>query len=1372
MGVKFDGKKRLVLAIAICSVCFFCMGLEKNDNNNTGEPVSTYETFSGKIYDQNRLEPVDMSALIEQYQGQSGHDKKLLSHQKGWRFVIEGGQYGFRHYLSRGEYALGWQYLERDGLWDWYYFDENTGLLVSNTILDGVVLSRQGHAVAVTAKTANTLEAVNDSAHCNEVLLAEDILADEAIVLTKEMILVSQMEETSVIRRAESENVDDGSAYLIETKSLDSAVIGITGEGAVTLGSGIKVLTDQAIRNGIVLTDGGELSCYGFVGSDTALEARYGIAAVDEDTKITIYASAQISGAETGIYSEGNTWLIEEQEESGQGNVFSGSTVHAATVSSGKMISGNSDHGVTQNGGTLTMKGGTIFNNGTLGSEKKTGSSGGGVYLKNKAVMNMSGGTVSGNRASYGGGIYVSSGCTLNITGGTIGGTKTYESKDTNTTANGNYAREHRRSGGGKKYARGSGGGIYSEGTVNINGKNTVNISYNTSKGPGGAGGILVYAGTTCITGNVNINNNKAWHSDAESSAQVASGDPNGEGAGIRVGYDVTKNGAKCLINCSNKEGYPVTSGTVTIKNNQASGDGGGIYVSNGTNHSLIIKGKTYIQNNISQGSGGGGVKTLGGDLWLYNVVISGNTAAKGKGGGIQTAGKTYLNGCKIYGNTTDQEGGGIVFYASTVGTVGYGTVYNSAIYDNTSVTGAAGIEVRDSASALINAGTRVYDNCAKQAGIRCTQKATLTLEGCYVYGNGSYGLENQGTTIVNGAARIGFSSYVSDKEYTADQNAGGGIYNKGTFTVNAGKELRVYGGASYGLYNDGTALFKDTSTSSLLGEGASAIIKNTGTLTAVGADSDNVSIATVIGRKVINGIDNDGGTIKWSGRVTGADTGILNQNGGEATTYGECQIYGCKTAVHNKQSSVAHISGSYSENTQHGLHNEGELHLGTVGNTTISLMDSTGIYNSGLLYGDQKNEYYCLVTGEGTGIRNEGLCFLGRTMEIESAEMEERIGIFNATGGQLYMTGGNYLNSSKHGIYCERDSQFYMGRAAKVDSSNSVFLEPGCYININQPLTSIGTIAKIDTAKDSDRFPGRVVAKVTYLGGTGKRELYHGDGNQKFLLAYSEIDGGGPAILADGSRINTVEEVDITERDIYVSTYYPVTFDSGYKQIAGAISEDVIMSQTDQTKYWMEDLALDLMPPTLINHSLINTGWKYLYWEGDNNTIYSRPSEVYSENRPLVLTARWKRNAESNLEAWLYDRSAWLRNQMQGAKSDEQYKYFLAGDTGVITFSCVNLTEVSVVWPSTGSADQLKTYDKEGQFVRDRMYQIASLTEDISQTYENSSYQFRVPVGTPAGIYYVTVIGTDQSGQQWTCTLSLIVGDRSISSTIRTRIR
>ena len=126
----------------------------------------------------------------------------------------------------------------------------------------------------------------------------------------------------------------------------------------------------------------------------------------------------------------------------------------------------------------------------------------------------------------------------------------------------------------------------------------------------------------------------------------------------------------------------------------------------------------------------------------------------------------------------------------------------------------------------------------------------------------------------------------------------------------------------------------------------------------------------------------------------------------------------------------------------------------------------------------------------------------------------------------------------------------------------------------------------------------------------------------------------------------------------------------------------------------------------------------------------------------------------------------------MQGSKEEECYRHFLKGDTGILTFRCRNVETVRILWPDTGKADELKTYDRSGSQVKDRTYDFLALIKDPDREFYCDSYQFQVPLNTPKGVYQVQILGRTTEGEQIAYPLTLYVEEGKITSRIRTRIR
>ena len=237
------------------------------------------------------------------------------------------------------------------------------------------------------------------------------------------------------------------------------------------------------------------------------------------------------------------------------------------------------------------------------------------MLVKSRVLMTINGpGTIKGgnnqgtqgtsNLDGNGGGIVNYGVLTLNNV--TISRNKTLSSKDANTGAT----------------YWGTGGGIYTTGTLNMNGGVLENnVSY------GGGGGIHSYKSTTIMNG-VCIRNNIA----------------NSKGGGIRS--EVKDNVGRvdmydCLItdNIVNKKdasdgGGIYNSGNHTytrckILNNNASYRGGGAFVMGGiaTFTDCLIDNNTSLGQSNDAFTGGGGVFIYGGTCNLYGTTVTGNTS-------------------------------------------------------------------------------------------------------------------------------------------------------------------------------------------------------------------------------------------------------------------------------------------------------------------------------------------------------------------------------------------------------------------------------------------------------------------------------------------------------------------------------------------------------------------------------------------------------------------------------------------------------------------------------------------------------------------------------------------------------------------------
>lgn len=327
-----------------------------------------------------------------------------------------------------------------------------------------------------------------------------------------------------------------------------------------------------------------------------------------------------------------------------------------------------SDHGSVkrvvsvESGGTLNLNGGMITTPRPLGDDGHVilsqgavnifggyvtngsgGGWGGGLCVTGaNASLVMTNGVIAGNKAASGGGIFANMGAVLNLSGGVISGNAT-------------YANEINR--GEDASAGGYGGGVYTQGaTVTISG--SANITNNRAKaritnkdlynkGLLGGGGIAsTNGGTLTMTGG-SVTANYSYEA----------------GGGIYAGF--YGQGVE----------FAMSSGFIA-GNKTDNAEGGGLRISGGTtgvinaenasNRVYITNNKTMTGSKDGRGGdwGGGGVFVQeGGTLDIFKTLITNNKAG-GWGGGIGACptGQTIVShskGAAIYDNTdnVDQDG-------------------------------------------------------------------------------------------------------------------------------------------------------------------------------------------------------------------------------------------------------------------------------------------------------------------------------------------------------------------------------------------------------------------------------------------------------------------------------------------------------------------------------------------------------------------------------------------------------------------------------------------------------------------------------------------------------------------------------------------
>ena len=136
------------------------------------------------------------------------------------------------------------------------------------------------------------------------------------------------------------------------------------------------------------------------------------------------------------------------------------------------------------------------------------------------------------------------------------------------------------------------------------------------------------------------------------------------------------------------------------IRDNIASGDGGGIFNSDGGVSPFFEIIDTTISGNTAMGgNGGGGIWNASGTIAMHRCTVSGNTAATGPGGGIRATGNMAITNSTISGNETLASSGAGIFATSS----SFVEFRNSTITANHAATVGGGIAVSGTNAVLGN---------------------------------------------------------------------------------------------------------------------------------------------------------------------------------------------------------------------------------------------------------------------------------------------------------------------------------------------------------------------------------------------------------------------------------------------------------------------------------------------------------------------------------------------------------------------------------------------------------------------------------------------------------------------------------------------
>jgi hypothetical protein len=607
----------------------------------------------------------------------------------------------------------------------------------------------------------------------------------------------------------------------------------------------------------------------------------------------------------------------------------------------GATISGNRANraggGIEAAAGTTTTLTNVTLNNNNAGVAPAVAApgNGGGMHITGNGGLTLSGGTVSGNVAALeGGGLWNGSGL-MTVNGGAV--------IDGNT-ASGPAADD-------------GGGGIFQNGGGTLAVSGGVQITNNVADGASGSGGgilnlsIVEVTGST-ITGNIANRAGGGIEAIAGTSTTLTNVTLNNNNAGVAPAVAAPGNGGGMHI--TGNGGLTLSGGTVN--GNVAALEGGGLWNGSGL---MAISGGTFIRSNTASGpaadDGGGGIfQNTGGTLTVSGGVrIDFNVAdgALGSGGGIHNLSIANITNSTIGGNRANRAGGGIEAAGGATTTL-----------TDVSVTG-------------------------NNAGVAPAVAAPGNGGGLHVSGAGS-------TTISGG----GFGDNIAARE-------GGGIWNDTGLMV----------------LTDAVQIVENTASGPGADDGGGGVFQNTG-------GTLSVSGGTQINDNIADGAAGSGGGILSLATIDLTDVSISGNRANRAGGGIEAAA-GTSTTLTNV-SMTGNNAGLAPAVASPG--NGGALHITGNGNLTYtggSVTDNTAALEGGGLWnGSGQMTLSGLVisnnsaAGPAADDGGGGLFNNGGTLSVTQSEISGNSatgasgsggGILNNTGGALSVVGGSITGNS-----------------------------------------------------------------------------------------------------------------------------------------------------------------------------------------------------------------------------------------------------------------------------------------------------------------------------------------------------------------------
>ncbi|MCL2888597.1 MAG: hypothetical protein FWF35_04855, partial [Elusimicrobia bacterium] len=431
------------------------------------------------------------------------------------------------------------------------------------------------------------------------------------------------------------------------------------------------------------------------------------------------------------------------------------------------------------------------------------------------------------------------------------------------------------------------------------------------------------------------------------------------------------------ILNVSSASATAVLN-DLTIQNNAATGNGGAIYVSNGTVNISGGTGTTMFYNNTAASAGGaiyntGGSVTISGSTFDSNAITTSTTNSNG-GAISNTGGTLTLNAGNVFENTqniTNAYNGGAVYNGGATAT---SNITSNTFKGLQATNGGAAYNI--SSGYMTISGSTFDSNSASNYGGAVYNVASMDISGSIFDSNSSI---SYGGAIYNGSGMT-ISGSTFDSNIT--NNYGGAISNVGgTLTLNAGNVFKntqnvtnAYNGGVIFSTSSATTIINagNTFTGFMASNGGGVIYNASGTVTISGSPTFasnsagtggaiyNVGTTGITGANFVsNTAASYGGSIYSSGSATiGGTTFDSNTAGLRAGA-----IYNTGSLTLNAGNSFTNTANSVNAAKGGAIYN-----IGASADTAIADNTFTGLQASqdgGAIYNDTGT---VTVTDAGTG--------------------------------------------------------------------------------------------------------------------------------------------------------------------------------------------------------------------------------------------------------------------------------------------------------------------------------------------------------------------------------------------------------------------